>query len=269
MQVIAFRVAAEPGGTTYMAEHDDTDGDEALQRGLVAMQAAAAASGERAVIVLEGRDAAGKDGTIKAVTRHLSTRATRVVALPKPSDRERSQWYFQRYVAHLPAAGELVIFNRSWYNRAGVEVVNGFSTAAEQAQFLADVPDFERMLVESGIRLVKLWLDIDKDEQAKRLEQRRDDPLKALKVSPLDAVAQDKWHEYSEARDTMLERTHTPLVPWICVRADHKKKAHRAVIRHLLHALAPGDIAGGVPAPKPAVLFAFEPATLTDGRLAP
>jgi polyphosphate kinase 2 len=242
--------------------------DEALQRGLVAMQMAAVESGERAVIVLEGRDAAGKDGTIKAISRHLSTRATRIVALPKPSDRERSQWYFQRYAAHLPAAGELVIFNRSWYNRAGVEVVNGFSSAAEQAQFLRDVPDFERMLVESGIRLVKLWLDIDKDEQARRLEKRRTDPLKALKVSSLDAVAQGKWDGYSVARDTMLERTHTPLAPWTCVRADRKGKAHRAVIRHLLHRLAPDAIAHGIPLPKPAVLFPFDPATLADGRLA-
>lgn len=247
-------------------EHDG--GDDALQRGLVDFQIEAGKSGERAVLVLEGRDTAGKDGTIKAITKHLSVRSTRVVALPKPSDRERSQWYFQRYVAHLPAAGELVIFNRSWYNRAGVEVVNGFSTASEQAQFLRDVPDFERMLVENGIKLVKLWLDIDKDEQAKRLEARRTDPLKALKVSPLDGVAQEKWDAYSAARDTMLKRTHTPLAPWMCVRADHKKKAHRAVIRHLLHRLAPESIARDVPFPKASILFPFEVAALEDGRLA-
>ena len=250
--------------------HDDDQAkvDHPLQRGLVAMQLAAATSGERAVIVLEGRDAAGKDGTIKAITKHLSVRSTRVVALPKPSDREHSQWYLQRYVAHLPAAGELVIFNRSWYNRAGVEVVNGFSTTAEQAQFLADVPAFERMLVESRIKLVKLWLDIDKDEQRKRLDARTSDPLKALKVSPLDAVAQDKWDAYSVARDTMLERTHIPLAPWTCVRADDKKKAHRAVIRHLLHRLAPAEVSHDIPLPSAKVLFAFEEAVLTDGRLA-
>ena len=195
-------------------------------------------------------------------------RSTRVVALPKPNDREGSQWYFQRYVAHLPAAGELVIFNRSWYNRAGVEVVNGFSTGAEQAQFLNDVPGFERMLIESGIKLVKLWLEIDKDEQKRRLDRRQNDPLKALKVSPLDTVAQDKWDDYTAARDTMLERTHTPLAPWMCVRADHKKKAHRAVIRHLLHALAPAGIAHEVPLPKAEMLFPFEMAALSDGRLA-
>ena len=232
------------------------------------MQVAATRSGERAVIVLEGRDAAGKDGTIKAITRHLSVRSTRIVALPKPSDRERSQWYWQRYVAHLPAAGELVIFNRSWYNRAGVEVVNGFSTEAEQAQFLADVPGFERMLVESGIRLVKLWLDIDKDEQKQRLDERTSDPLKALKVSALDAIAQDRWDDYTAARDMMLRRTHTPMAPWLCVRAGHKKKAHRAVICHLLHALVPAEIAHDVPLPKKDVLFVFEDAALSDGRLA-
>ncbi len=171
-------------------------------------------------------------------------------------------------MAHLPGAGEMVIFNRSWYNRAGVEVVNGFSTLPEQARFLRDVPDFERMLVESGIRLVKLWLDIDKDEQAKRLEKRRTDPLKALKTSPLDAVAQDKWDAYSAARDAMLERTHTPLAPWMCVRAGHKKKAHRAVIRHLLRTLAPDRISDGVKAPSPKMLFPFETAALEDGRLA-
>lgn len=195
----------------------------ALVRTQMAMMASDAQSDERVVIVLEGRDGAGKDGTIKRITEHLSVRATRVVALPKPSDRERTQWYFQRYVAHLPAAGEIVIFNRSWYNRAGVEVVMGFSTATEQEAFLRDAPDFERMLVESGIRLVKIWLDISKKEQAERLEARRTDPLKALKVSDMDKVAQAKWAEYSAARDTMLTRTHTPFAPWHVVRATTRR----------------------------------------------
>jgi len=241
--------------------------DHELQLGLVHMQAAMAESGERAVVVLEGRDTAGKDGTIKAITQHLSIRNTRVVALPKPNNREQSQWYLQRYVAHLPAAGELVIFNRSWYNRAGVEVVNGFSTPAEQVQFLRDVPDFERMLVENGIKLVKLWLDIDKDEQARRLEKRRTNPLKALKVSALDAVAQDKWSDYSAARDTMLERTHSIWAPWICVRANDKPKAHKAVIRHLLHEIADDEIAHDIKQPDPDILFPFELDAL-KGRLA-
>ena len=251
-----------------MAKHHDDRDDEALQQGLVDMQLLAATSGERAVVVLEGRDTAGKDGTIKAITEHLSIRSTRVVALPKPSDREHGQWYFQRYVAELPAAGELVLFNRSWYNRAGVEVVNGFSTEVEQAQFLKDVPEFERMLVESGIRLVKLWLDIDKEEQRERLAARHTNPLKKLKLSPLDEVAQEKWDAYTAARDTMLTRTHTPVAPWTCVRAGRKQKAHRAVIRHLLRTLAPAAIAAGVKEPSHAILFPFEPLALEDGRLA-
>ena len=244
------------------------DALERLQLALVRTQLAAAKSGERIVLVLEGRDGAGKDGTIKRIIEHLSPRATRVVALPKPSDRERTQWYFQRYAEHLPAAGELVIFNRSWYNRAGVEVVMGFSTAAEQAEFLRDAPDFERMLVESGIRLVKLWLDIDKDEQKARLDARRSDPLKTLKVSDMDAVAQEKWADYSAARDTMLTRTHTPLAPWYVVRADDKKQARIAAIAHLLRQVAPAKIAREVDAPDPKLLFAFETAALTDGRMA-
>ena len=243
------------------------DEDDALQLALVEMQLAMQASGERAVVVLEGRDTAGKDGTIKAVTQHLSVRATRVVALPKPNDRQRSEWYFQRYAAHLPAAGEIVIFNRSWYNRAGVEVVNGFSTAEEQAQFLRDVPRFETMLVESGIRLVKLWLDISRKEQAKRLDERATNPLKALKRSALDQVAQEKWDAYSAARDAMLVATHEPDAPWICVRSDHKKKAHRAIIRHLLKTLAPPAIATGIDAPSEKLLFPFEASALSDGRL--
>ena len=247
--------------------NDKSDGGNDLQLGLVHLQQAMVASGERAVIVLEGRDAAGKDGTIKAVTEHLSIRNTRVVALPKPSDRERTQWYFQRYVDHLPAAGELVIFNRSWYNRAGVEVVNGFSTPEEQAQFLKDVPGFERMLVESGIRLVKLWLDISKDEQAERLKDRETDPLKALKRSPLDEVAQKKWDDYTKARDTMLAASHTEIAPWTCVRANGKKKAHKAVIRHLLRALGSADVAKGVEAPDDKVLFGYQIGAISDGRL--
>ena len=240
----------------------------ALQLALVRSQQAAVAAGDRAVLVLEGRDGAGKDGAIKRIVEHLSPRATRVVALPKPSDRERTQWYFQRYVAHLPAAGELVIFNRSWYNRGGVEVVMGFSTPAQQAEFLRDAPEFERMLVESGIRLVKVWLDITKDEQRARLDARREDPLKALKISDLDAVAQSKWADYSSARDAMLERTHTAIAPWSCVRADSKKKARVAVMRHLLRQLAPPEIAAEVKDPDPAVLFPFEVAATHDGRLA-
>lgn len=240
-----------------------------LQEVLVRTQMGMMASGERAVLVLEGRDGAGKDGSIQRIAEHLSVRYTRIVALPKPSDRERSQWYFQRYVSHLPAAGELVIFNRSWYNRAGVERVMSFSTPAEQAEFLRDAPAFERMLVESGIILVKLWLDISKKEQKERLAARRTDPLKALKVSDLDAVAQKKWKDYSAARNEMLEQTHTPIAPWHCVRADHKKPARLAIIRHLLHRIAPIEISGKVDAAEPETLFPFDPAAIKDERLAP
>ncbi|MBD8547820.1 polyphosphate kinase 2 [Sphingomonas sp. CFBP 8760] len=241
----------------------------ALQLALLRTQQAMIEAGTRAVILLEGRDAAGKDGTIKRLTEHLTPRATRAVALPKPTDHERGQWYFQRYVAHLPGAGELVIFNRSWYNRAGVEVVMGFSTPAEQAQFLRDAPDVERMLVESGIRIIKIWLDIDRDEQKERLAERHDDPLKALKISDMDAVAQARWSDYSAARDTMLVRTHLPIAPWYVVRANHKKPARLAVMRHIIRLLAPSVIAKDVDGPDPAILFPFEKQALTDGRLSP
>jgi polyphosphate kinase len=251
-----------------MGKHDYETELEALQLALVKAQVAAAASGERVVVVLEGRDGAGKDGAIKRIIEHSSVRLTRVVALPKPSDRERTQWYLQRYIAHLPAAGEMVIFNRSWYNRAGVEVVMGFSTEAEQAEFLRDAPDFERMLVESGIKLVKLWLDISSYEQKERLEARRTDPLKQLKVSDMDAVAQRKWADYSAARDAMLLRTHTPIAPWHCVRADHKKRARIAILRHLVHSIAPADVRASVPRPDPDTLFIFDSRALEDGRLA-
>jgi polyphosphate kinase 2 len=239
-----------------------------LQVALVKTQAAAIESGEKICVLLEGRDAAGKDGTIKRITEYLSPRNTRAVSLPKPSDREVSQWYFQRYVEHLPAKGEFVIFNRSWYNRAGVEKVMGFSTPEQQEQFIRDAPAFERMLEEADIRLVKYWLDISKDEQEERLEARRKDPLKQLKVSALDAEAQSHWKDYSKARNEMLTRTHTDFAPWVCVRNDHKKRGRLNLIRHLLRQVAPSEIAREVEAPDPDVVFAFEPEALKDGRLA-
>ncbi len=240
-----------------------------LQADLVRFQRWAMPAGEKVVIVFEGRDGAGKDGTIKRITEHLAPRNTRVVALPKPSDRQHTEWFFQRYVRHLPAAGEIVIFNRSWYNRAGVDRVMDFATPREQEDFLNDAPTFERMLAEADIRIVKFWLDISKEEQAKRLDARRTDPLKLLKVSELDEIAQKKWKAYSRARDEMLVRTHTALAPWICVHTDKKKKARLAVIRHLLHTLAPADIHDKVAAPDPKVLFPFETEALHDGRLEP
>jgi len=239
-----------------------------LQVALVNYQAWAMDTGAKALVIFEGRDGAGKDGSISRITEYLQPRNTRVVSLPKPSDRQRSQWFFQRYVSHLPAAGELVIFNRSWYNRGGVEPVMGFCTPAEHEDFLRDVPAFERMLQEADIRLVKLWLDISKKEQAERLESRREDPLKLLKSSSLDKVAQEKWKDYSAARDEMLSRTHTAIASWTCVRADHKKTARLNIMRHLLKTLAPADIGNSVPATDPGVAFSFEEAALTDGRLA-
>jgi polyphosphate kinase 2 len=238
-----------------------------LQIGLVRYQVWAIASGAKALLILEGRDGAGKDGTIARLSEHLAPRNTRAVSLPKPSDRERSEWYFQRYVRRLPSAGEFVIFNRSWYNRAGVEPVMGFCTAREHEDFLRDVPAFERMLEEASMPLVKIWLDISKDEQAKRLRARRKDPLRQLKISELDRVAQKKWKDYSNARDQMLLRTHTPIAPWVCVRADHKKTARLNIMRHLIQVLAPADIRMDFAPPDPAILFPFEEAALEDGRL--
>ena len=238
----------------------------ALQTALVESQAWAIETGQKLLVLLEGRDAAGKDGLIKRVTEYLAPRNTRVVALPKPTERENGQWWFQRYVAHLPTAGEWVLFNRSWYNRAGVERVMGFSTPEQQEAFLQTAPDFETMLTGSGIRLVKLWLDISKEEQAERLEERRRDPLKRFKVSALDAMAQEKWDAYTAARDEMLRRTHCEAAPWICVRADSKKRTRLNVIRHILR-VVDAPAAARIGKPDPERLFTFDEAALTDGRL--
>jgi polyphosphate kinase 2 len=250
-----------------MPKDDDNNALEQAQLALVHWQQYAMEAAEKVLMIFEGRDAAGKDGSIRVVTEHMSVRNTRVVALPKPTKPEQGQWYFQRYVSYLPTVGEAAIFNRSWYNRAGVEPVMGFCTPEEHEAFLRDVPVFEAMLIDSGLRLVKLWLDVSKDEQAERLEERRKDPLKVLKSSPLDASAQEKWDDYTKARDEMLRRTHTPVAPWICVRADQKKRARLAIIRHLVKTLAPKKIAAEVDAPDPDVLFPFELSALTDGRL--
>jgi len=238
------------------------------QLALVRWQQHSIDAGEKVVILFEGRDGAGKDGSIHALIEHMSAHATRVVALPMPADRERTQWYFQRYVPHLPAAGETAIFNRSWYNRAGVERVMGFCAPAELELFLSEASIFERQLTTSGIKLVKLWLDVSKKEQAERLKERQTEPLKALKASPMDATAQEKWDAYTEARDEMLRRTQSPHAPWIIVRADHKQEAHLAVLSCLVRSLAPEQIASSLEAPDPDILFSFDMAALDDGRLA-
>jgi polyphosphate kinase 2 len=251
-----------------MSKSDDYDEEfRKLSIELVKTQVWAIAEGRKAVILFEGRDGAGKDGTIRRLTQHLSTRATRTVALPKPSDREESQWWFQRYVHFLPADGEWVIFNRSWYNRAGVETVMGFSTPKQQEQFLIDVPDFERMLIASGVQLIKYWLDVSRAEQHKRLQDRMTDPLKRLKTGPMDKEAQTRWDAYTHARDEMLVRTHASLAPWICVRADDKKAARMNVMRHLLHTLSCPKLSKKTAGPDPEVLFPFEAEALVDGRL--
>ena len=243
---------------------DYADALEALQVELVETQAWAIDQGLKVLILLEGRDSAGKDGAIKRITEYASPRQTRVVALPKPTEREAGQWYFQRYIPHLPSAGEIVIFNRSWYNRGGVEPVMGFCTPEQQAQFLKDAPRFERMLADSGVIIIKLWLDISKAEQAKRLEERVEDPLKKFKVSSLDAEAQIRWDAYSAARNRMLEETHSGHAPWIVIATDDKKTARLNIIRHILRTLnRPGH---KVAKPDKDVVFT---ADKDAGRLAP
>jgi polyphosphate kinase 2 len=208
---------------------------EQLQVELVDSQAWLIEQGLKVLVIFEGRDSAGKDGAIKRMTEYMSARQTRVVALPKPTDRELTQWYFQRYTAHLPAGGEVVIFNRSWYNRGGVEPVMGFCTPEQHEQFLKDAPRFERMLADSGVIIIKFWLDITKDEQARRLEDRKSEPLKRFKNSSLDAEAQIRWDAYSQARDRMLEETHSGHAPWTIVATDDKKTARLNILRHILH----------------------------------
>jgi len=189
------------------------------------------------LIILEGRDAAGKGGTIKTVMEHLNPRGARVVALMKPNETERGQWYFQRYVNHLPTEGEIVLFDRSWYNRAGVELVMGFCTPNQYLEFTRQVPGLERSLTQSGIRLFKLWLAVGHKEQHKRLEARRKDPLKQWKLSPMDLESIKKWDDYTAARDRMFYYTHTPEAPWTVVRSDDKKRARLNIMRLILSQL--------------------------------
>ena len=206
----------------------------ALQRELVKLQDWVAATGQKVVILFEGRDAAGKGGAIKRITQRLNPRVCRVVALPAPNDRERTQWYFQRYVAHLPAAGEIVLFDRSWYNRAGVERVMGFCQEDDVEEFFRSVPEFERMLVRSGIRLLKYWFSITDEEQHMRFLGRIHDPLKQWKLSPMDLESRRRWEEYTKAKEAMLERTHIPESRWWVVQAVDKKRARLNCIAHLL-----------------------------------
>lgn len=205
-----------------------------LQGELVALQEWLRATGGRVVVVFEGRDTAGKGGVIKRITYRLNPRWARVVALPAPTERERTQWYFQRYVAHLPAAGEMVLFDRSWYNRAGVERVMGFCTDAEYEEFMRSCPSFERMLLRDGVRIVKYWLSISDEEQRRRFQARIDDPAKRWKLSPMDLEAQARWVDYAEAKDEMFAYTDTKECPWWVVDAEDKRSSRLNLIAHLL-----------------------------------
>jgi polyphosphate kinase 2 len=205
-----------------------------LQTELCRLQEWVKHKGLRVIVVFEGRDAAGKGGTIKAITERVSPRVFRLVALPAPSDREKTQVYVQRYMQHFPAAGEIVVFDRSWYNRAGVERVMGFCTDEQYQRFLRDCPSFEKYIVEGGIMLIKFWLEVSKKEQERRFEARIDDPMRQWKLSPMDIESYARWFDYSQARDAMFEATDTDYAPWYIVRSDDKKRARLNCIAHLL-----------------------------------
>jgi len=205
-----------------------------LQIELLKMQNHIKESGKKVLMIFEGRDAAGKGGTIKRITEHLNPRGARVIALDKPSDVERSQWFFQRYVHHLPSAGEIVLFDRSYYNRGGVEPVMGFCSQEEHKEFLHEVPEFEKMLKNSDITIFKFYFSVSKDEQKKRFDKRRTDPLKQYKLSPVDEKSQELWDKYTIAKYSMLLASHTDHAPWTVIRSDNKKKARIACIKHIL-----------------------------------
>jgi polyphosphate kinase 2 len=239
-----------------------------LQIELVKLHRHVIARGRKVLVILEGRDTAGKDGTIKRIAAHLSPREVRIVAPGKPSDREETEWYFQRFVGHLPAAQEIVLFNRSWYNRAGVEYVMKFCTRAERDAFLDAAPRFERMLVRSGISLLKYYLDIGRKEQARRLRARRRDPLKQWKISPVDESAQRRWQDYSQARDIMLLRTHHQDAPWTLIRADDKHQARLNVIRDILARIPFPDATRKLARPDPRIAREFSESLLSSGWVA-
>ncbi|NJA05445.1 polyphosphate kinase 2 [Methylomonas sp. UP202] len=240
-----------------------------LQVELVKLQSHIIKHGDKILILFEGRDAGGKDGTIKRIIQHLSPRETRVVALGKPSDRDLGSWYFQRYTEHLPAAQEMVLFNRSWYNRAGVERVMGFCSDADYHEFIETVAHYEQLLVRSGIKLFKYYLDISKEEQKKRLKARLDDPLKQWKISPIDKAAQKHWRQYSEARNIMFARTHHLSAPWTVVRADDKQAARVNIIKDLLSRLDYKGRDEELILPDGNIVFNYEESYLHNGMIAP
>jgi polyphosphate kinase 2 len=265
----ATKAIADSGTKGELGNKDYEREMKKLHIELVKLQRHVIEGGERVLVIFEGRDAAGKDGTIKHITEHLSPRETRIVALGPPSDRDRHSWYFQRYTRYLPASGEMVLFNRSWYNRAGVERVMGFCTKAETRTFLEAAPRFEEMLAESGIRLLKYYLDISRHEQKQRLKERAKDPLKQWKLSPIDAKAVKLWRAYSKARNEMLVRTHSAAAPWTIVRAENKEHARLNVIRDLLWRLPCADRDPHLTLPNPNIVFAFDASDLENGMIAP
>jgi polyphosphate kinase 2 len=228
------------GGYPYrnlMSRHTYEKQKYALQVELLKLQAWVRETGQRLVILFEGRDAAGKGGAIKRFMEHMNPRGARVVALEKPTESERGQWYFQRYVQHLPTSGEIVLFDRSWYNRAGVERVMGFCSEAEYNDFMQQVPEFERQLVRSGMHVVKFWFSVSQEEQRRRFKEREIHPLKQWKLSPVDLASLDKWNEYTDAKEAMFAQTDTADSPWAVVRSDCKKRARLNAMRHILHKL--------------------------------
>ncbi|WP_284165789.1 polyphosphate kinase 2 [Frigidibacter sp. SD6-1] len=251
---LAFESGAYPyhdrlGARAYEAEKAK------LQAELLKVQLWAQETGQKFVILMEGRDAAGKGGTIKRFMEHLNPRYARVVALTKPSDVEKGQWFFQRYIEHLPTAGEIVFFDRSWYNRAGVERVMGFCTPSEYLEFMREAPELERMFVRSGIRLYKYWFSVTRDEQRRRFTARETDPLKRWKLSPIDKASLDKWDDYTEAKEAMFFYTDTADAPWTIVKSDDKKRARLNAMRHFLTALDyPGKDASIIDAPDPLIV---------------
>ena len=226
-----------------------------LQIELLKLQRWVKDTGQRIVIVFEGRDAAGKGGAIRRFMENMNPRGARVVALDKPNDREQGQWYFQRYIEHLPTRGEIVLFDRSWYNRAGVERVMGFCDEQEYREFLREAPELERMWVRSGIRLFKYWFSVNREEQAKRLHGREINPLKRWKLSPMDRESARRWDAYTEAKETMFFHTHTADAPWTIIKASDKKRARIAVIRHFVHSLDyPGKNTRAAKTPDPLIV---------------
>jgi polyphosphate kinase 2 len=233
----AIRRAFETGAYPYatrLTEKEYLGRILPLQVELLKAQSWIKSANERATVLFEGRDAAGKGGTIKRFMEHLNPRGARIVALEKPTEQERSQWYFQRYVSHLPSGGELVLFDRSWYNRAGVERVMGFCSAADYLEFMRQAPELERMLVRSGLRLFKYWFSVTREEQHRRFAARETDPLKQWKLSPIDKASLDKWDDYTEAKEAMFFYTDTADAPWTIVKSDDKRRARIEAMRHFL-----------------------------------